>query len=57
MKPTDKMSIHSDYMFIINPKGRLKWIIPDDPAHSWAIENSSESELLNLLHQSGLASS
>jgi cytochrome oxidase Cu insertion factor (SCO1/SenC/PrrC family) len=54
MKPTDKMSIHSDYMFIINARGRLKWIIPDDPAHSWAIENSSESELLSLLHQSGL---
>jgi hypothetical protein len=54
MKPTDRMSIHSDYMFIINTHGRLKWIIPDDPAHSWAIENSSESELLSLLHQSGL---
>jgi cytochrome oxidase Cu insertion factor (SCO1/SenC/PrrC family) len=55
MKPTDKMSIHSDYMFIINSHGRLKWIIPDDPANSWAIENSSESELLTLLHKSGLA--
>ena len=54
MKPTDKMSIHSDEMFIMSPQGELKWEIPDDPANSWAIENSSESELLNLLHQSGL---
>lgn len=54
MKPTDKMSIHSDYMFIINARGRLKWIIPDDPANSWAIENSSESEVISLLHQAGL---
>jgi len=54
MKPTDKMSIHSDFMFIINSRGRLKWIIPDDPANSWAIQHSSESEVVKLLRQTGL---
>ena len=54
MTPTDKMSIHSDYMFIITPQGRLKWIIPDEPLANWAGQHSAESELLNLLHQSGV---
>jgi cytochrome oxidase Cu insertion factor (SCO1/SenC/PrrC family) len=54
MTPTDKMSIHSDYMFIISPQGRLKWIIPDEPLANWAGQHSAESELLNLLHQSGV---
>jgi hypothetical protein len=48
------MSIHSDYMFIIKPSGRLRWIIPDDPLDSSAGQESSESELLSLLHQAGL---
>jgi len=26
--PGDEMSIHSDYMFIISPKGYVRWIIP-----------------------------
>ncbi len=54
MTPTDKMSIHSDYMFIISPHSRLKWIIPDEPLANWAGQHSAESELLNLLHQSGV---
>jgi cytochrome oxidase Cu insertion factor (SCO1/SenC/PrrC family) len=54
MSPTDKMSIHSDYMFIITPKGRLRWIIPDEPLANWAGQHSAESELLSLLHQSGV---
>jgi cytochrome oxidase Cu insertion factor (SCO1/SenC/PrrC family) len=54
MTPTDKMSIHSDYMFIITPQGRLKWIIPDEPLSNWAGQHSAESELLNLLHQTGV---
>jgi cytochrome oxidase Cu insertion factor (SCO1/SenC/PrrC family) len=54
MTPTDKMSIHSDYMFIITPAGRLKWIIPDEPLANWAGQHSAESELLSLLHQSGV---
>lgn len=51
---SDKMSVHSDYMFIINPQGKLKWIIPDDPPGNWAGQNSASSELLSLLHKSGL---
>jgi cytochrome oxidase Cu insertion factor (SCO1/SenC/PrrC family) len=54
MTPTDKMSIHSDYMFIISPTDRLKWIIPDEPLANWAGQHSAESELLNLLHQSSV---
>jgi cytochrome oxidase Cu insertion factor (SCO1/SenC/PrrC family) len=51
---SDKMSVHSDYMFIIDPQGKLKWIIPDDPPGDWAGQNSASSELLDLLHKSGL---
>src|SRR5665213_3142693 len=54
MVPTDKMSIHSNLMFIITPQGRLDWIIPDDPLSNWAGQHSAESELLSLLHQSGV---
>jgi cytochrome oxidase Cu insertion factor (SCO1/SenC/PrrC family) len=53
-EPGSIMSIHSDYMFIIKPSGRLRWIIPDDPLASSAGQESSESELLSLLHQAGL---
>jgi cytochrome oxidase Cu insertion factor (SCO1/SenC/PrrC family) len=53
-EPGTKMSIHSDYMFIINPAGRLRWIIPDDPLSGTAGQLSTESELLSLLHKAGL---
>jgi cytochrome oxidase Cu insertion factor (SCO1/SenC/PrrC family) len=53
-EPGDLMSIHSDYMFIIKPSGRLRWIIPDDPLKSAAGQQSAESELVTLLQQSGL---
>jgi cytochrome oxidase Cu insertion factor (SCO1/SenC/PrrC family) len=52
---SDAMSIHSDYMFIINPRGQLKWIIADDPPGSWSGQNSAASELVSLLHRTGLA--
>jgi len=54
-EPGELMSIHSDYMFIINPEGRLKWIIPDDPLSGVAGQESAESELLGLLHKAGLS--
>jgi cytochrome oxidase Cu insertion factor (SCO1/SenC/PrrC family) len=54
MTPTDKMSIHSDYVFIVTPQDRLKWVIPDEPLANWAGQHSAESELLSLLHQSGV---
>ena len=54
MRPTDKMSIHSDDVFIIGPNGRLKWIIPDNPLSNWVGARSADTELHFLLHQSGL---
>ena len=54
MRRTDKMSVHSDLVFIIDPNGRLKWIVPDDPLSSRSGLRSAETELLDLLHQSGL---
>ncbi|MFZ0768881.1 MAG: SCO family protein [Acidimicrobiales bacterium] len=53
-EPGDLMSIHSDYMFIIKPSGRLRWIIPDDPLDNVAGQRSAESELMILLGQAGL---
>jgi cytochrome oxidase Cu insertion factor (SCO1/SenC/PrrC family) len=53
-EPGDLMSIHSDYMFIIKPTGRLRWIIPDEPLANSAGQRSAESELITLLGQSGL---
>jgi cytochrome oxidase Cu insertion factor (SCO1/SenC/PrrC family) len=53
-EPGAKMSIHSDYMFIIDPAGHLKWIVPDDPLSGTAGQLSTESELLGLLHKAGL---
>ncbi len=53
--PGSVMSIHSDYMFIISPKGDVRWIIPDDPLRGIAGQESTESELLSLLHDSGLS--
>jgi cytochrome oxidase Cu insertion factor (SCO1/SenC/PrrC family) len=53
-EPGDIMSIHSDYMFIIKPSGRLRFVIPDDPLAGSAGQQSSASELMSLLHQAGL---
>ncbi len=53
-EPGDLMSIHSDYMFIIKPSGRLRWIIPDEPLANVAGQRSAESELMTLLGQAGL---
>ncbi len=53
-EPGDVMSIHSDEMYIINPSGQVRWIIPDDPFTSFAGQRSAESELLALLRKSGV---
>jgi len=57
--PGDVMSIHLDFMFIIDPHRKLRWELPDDPAYGSAItsgvQESSESVLLSLLHQSGVS--
>jgi hypothetical protein len=41
-------------MFIIDPNGELRWVVPDDPLSSWSGQRSAVSELLDLLHQAGL---
>jgi hypothetical protein len=41
-------------MFIISPSGHIRWIVPDDPLSGVAGQESTESELLSLLAQSGL---
>ncbi|MGA7835372.1 MAG: SCO family protein [Acidimicrobiales bacterium] len=53
-EPGNIMSIHSDYMFIINGHDRLQWIIPDDPLTGVAGQESTVSELMSLLHGAGL---
>ncbi len=54
MAKTDKMSIHSDFMFIINAHHVLKWIIPDDPIASNSGSASAVSELRILLADVGI---
>jgi cytochrome oxidase Cu insertion factor (SCO1/SenC/PrrC family) len=54
MKPTDKMSIHSDFMFIVVPVNHLKWIIPDDPLSARSLTASSVAELKGLLALEGV---
>lgn len=54
MTKTDKMSIHSDYMFIINSNHLLKWVIPDDPIASSSGQASAVSELRDLLADEGV---
>ncbi len=54
MKPTDAMSVHSDFMFIIAPDGHLHWIIPDDPLASTSGTASAVSELRGLRSYEGV---
>jgi len=54
MTRTDAMSIHDDYMYIVNAKGRLKWIIPDDPSASQSVKVSSVAQIVSLLATQGL---
>jgi len=54
MTKSDAMSIHSDYMFIINSKHLVKWVIPDDPISSSSGQASTVSELRDLLADEGV---
>ncbi len=54
MKPTDKMSIHSDYFYIVDPAQRLKWVMADNPLASWAGQHSGAQEIVQLLNQMGV---
>jgi cytochrome oxidase Cu insertion factor (SCO1/SenC/PrrC family) len=49
-----RMTLHSDILFIIDPSGHFKWIVPDDPLANWSGQRSAVTELLALLHQSGI---
>lgn len=55
MTKADAMSIHADFMFIISPEGKLKWIIPDDPLSNVALTSSTVSELKSLLATQGIS--
>ena len=55
--PKATMSVHSDLMFVIDPEGRIKWIVPDDPINATSLlssQSSAVSELTSLLHAAGL---
>jgi cytochrome oxidase Cu insertion factor (SCO1/SenC/PrrC family) len=52
--PSDVMSIHSDFMFIVSPRGYIKWIIPDDPLATVSLTASAVSELKDLLATQGI---
>ena len=54
MQPTDKMSIHSDFIFIIDTKARLRWIIPDTPIPGTPGISSAVTELRVLLATQGI---
>ncbi len=54
MTKSDAMSIHSDYMFIVNSKSLVSWVIPDDPISSSSGQASAVSELRNLLADEGV---
>jgi len=54
MTKSDKMSIHSDFMFLINARHQVKWIIPDNPIGSSSGQASAVSELRNLLADQGI---
>lgn len=54
MRSTDRMSVHSDTVFIIDPSGQIRWVVPDDPLASWSGQRSAVAELMTLLHSAGL---
>jgi len=54
MKRTDKMSIHSDYFYLVNPQLRLKWVMADNPLASWAGQHSGAQEIVHLLNGLGV---
>jgi len=45
MKPTDKMSVHTDQVDIIDARGRVAVIVPDDPPEGWSGQESAVTVL------------
>lgn len=54
MRRGDRMSIHSDVMFLISPRDRLRWVIPDVPSASSSAQASAVAELRGLLAGEGV---
>ena len=48
------MSIHADYLYLIDSRGYVRWLVPDDPGRGGAQTTSTVEELLGLLDQIGL---
>lgn len=48
------MSVHSDYVFVLQPHARLRWIIPDNPLDGRNVtQRSDAAEIEALLRQVG----
>ncbi len=45
MKPTDKMSVHTDQVDVIDAQGRVAVIVPDDPPSGWSGQESAVTVL------------
>lgn len=54
MTKSDVMSVHADFMYIINAHRQEKWIIPDDPIASSSGQASTVTELRDLLAREGI---
>ncbi len=54
MRRGDRMSIHSDVMFLISARDRLRWVIPDVPVASTSAQASAVAELRGLLAAEGV---
>jgi cytochrome oxidase Cu insertion factor (SCO1/SenC/PrrC family) len=53
--PKGQMSVHSNYLFVIDAHGILRYIVPDEPLSSWSGENAAVSELRRVLADVGVA--
>ena len=49
ISPKDKMSVHSNDLFVIDRMGQLRYIVPDEPLATWSGERSAVSELRQLV--------
>ncbi|MEI8126992.1 MAG: SCO family protein [Actinomycetota bacterium] len=53
INPGDRMSVHTNTVFIIDPEGLLRVVIPDDPVNSNSGRNSTVTVLHAALHDAG----
>jgi cytochrome oxidase Cu insertion factor (SCO1/SenC/PrrC family) len=50
MKPTDRMSVHTDQVDVADRRGNIAVIVPDDPPGGWAGQESAVTVLANAVH-------